>query len=124
MVRFGGMGFFCFVPLDCCTQGDAPFATSPQLRHWQNKHHDIPSIKIFLHDKYHGRNFQYRPTLLCTLLGAMGHIFRITLSQHQLSMHRSLSFGAAPHRTAALQCIRCEHYCILFSKLSHYAMLY
>ena len=34
-----------------------------------------------------------------------------------LSMQHTSSFGASLHRTVALQCIRCERYFILFSKI-------
>ena len=59
----------------CCTTpgGKLLPATAPsprflllQLRHWQNMYRDIRSIAILFHDKYRGRNFQYRPTQLET----------------------------------------------------------
>jgi len=56
-----------FLPAAVHLGATAPATASPllprhQLRHWQNKYRDIPSI--LFHDKYGGRNFQYRPILI------------------------------------------------------------
>jgi len=52
-------------------------------------------------------------------------VSHVALSQYLLSMQHMSSFGAVPHRTTALQCIWCERYFILFSKVyCIMAMLY
>jgi len=64
--RWISLNACCTAPVGSCSATAPPPRFSLfQLRHWQNKYHDIPSIAILFHDKYRGRNFQYRPTLFC-----------------------------------------------------------